>query len=209
VLHYEKVPNAASGSGKTTRYWDCCKPSCAWSGKGPVSSPVASCAADGSTRTSVDEKSGCDGGTSFMCSNQQPRAVNSSYAIGFAAGSAVGCCGCVELTFTSGGASGKKMAVQITNTGSDVASNQFDLAIPGGGVGIFNGCTKQWNAPAEGWGARYGGVGSKDQCKQLPSALQAGCEFRFDFLGGGDASVTYTEITCPSQLTGITGCSRR
>jgi hypothetical protein len=101
------------------------------------------------------------------------------------------------------------MAVQITNTGSDLGSNQFDLAIPGGGVGIFNGCQKQYNAPAEGWGSRYGGVGSKDQCKQLPSALQPGCEFRFDFLGGGDASVTFTEISCPSQLTGITGCSRR
>jgi hypothetical protein len=33
VLHYDKIPNAVSGSGRTTRYWDCCKPSCAWSGQ--------------------------------------------------------------------------------------------------------------------------------------------------------------------------------
>jgi hypothetical protein len=177
VVHYEKIPNAVSGSGKTTRYWDCCKPSCSWSGKAAVSSPVASCAADGTTRTAVDAKSGCDGGTSFMCTNQVPRAINASYAVGFTAASVAGwneaaaCCACVELTFTGGGASGKKMAVQITNSGSDLGSNQFDLAIHGGGVGTFNGCQKQFNAPADGWGERYGGVGSKAECKQLPAAL--------------------------------------
>jgi hypothetical protein len=150
-----------------------------------------------------------------MCANQIPRAVNTSYALGFAAASVAGwnearaCCACIELTFTGGACSGKKFAVQITNTGSDLGQNQFDLAIPGGGVGIFNGCTKQYNAPADGWGSRYGGVSSKDGCKQLPAALQPGCEFRFDFLGGADnPPVSFTEITCPSQLTEITGCTR-
>jgi hypothetical protein len=215
VLHYEKIPGAVSGSGRTTRYWDCCKPSCSWSGKAAVSSPVASCAKDGSTKTAIDAKSGCDGGPSYMCANQIPRAVNSSYAVGFAAASVAGwnearaCCSCIELTFTSGACSGKKFAVQITNTGSDLGSNQFDLAIPGGGVGIFNGCTSQYGAPADGWGSRYGGVPNKDGCKQLPAALQPGCEFRFDFMGGADnPSVSFTEITCPSQLTGTTGCTR-
>lgn len=38
--------SAQSGSGKTTRYWDCCKPSCAWSGKARVSRPVNTCNAN-------------------------------------------------------------------------------------------------------------------------------------------------------------------
>lgn len=32
-------------------------------------------------------------------------------------------------------------------------NNHFDLQIPGGGVGLFNGCQSQWNAPADGWGS--------------------------------------------------------
>ena len=39
-----------------------------------------------------------------------------------------------RLTFTSTSIAGKKMIVQATNTGADLASGQFDLAIPGGGV---------------------------------------------------------------------------
>lgn len=27
------ISGGVSGTGKTTRYWDCCKPSCAWTGK--------------------------------------------------------------------------------------------------------------------------------------------------------------------------------
>jgi hypothetical protein len=49
-----------------------------------------------------------------------------------------------RLTFTSTSISGKKMIVQATNVGADVGEGQFDLAIPGGGVGLFNACTKQW-----------------------------------------------------------------
>ena len=30
----------------TTGYWDCCKPSCSWSGKGDVDAPVRSCEAE-------------------------------------------------------------------------------------------------------------------------------------------------------------------
>ena len=46
-----------------------------------------------------------------------------------------------RLTFTSTSIAGKKMIVQATNTGADLAQGQFDLAIPGGGVGI---CTLQF-----------------------------------------------------------------
>lgn len=41
-----------------------------------------------------------------------------------------------RLTFTSTSIQGKKMIIQATNTGADLNEGQFDLAIPGGGVGI-------------------------------------------------------------------------
>lgn len=53
-------------------------------------------------------------------------------------------------------------------------ANHFDLQIPGGGVGIFNGCQSQWNAPANGWGDRYGGVSSIEGCNDLPAAIREG-----------------------------------
>lgn len=119
-----------------------------------------------------------------MCNNNQPWAINDNLAYGFAAASLAGsneagwCCGCYELTFTSGPVEGKKLVVQVTNTGGDLGANHFDLQIPGGGVGIFNGCQTQWNAPSEGWGARYGGISSASECSKLPSQLQDGCKWR-------------------------------
>jgi hypothetical protein len=216
-IQVKRIKGGVSGSGKTTRYWDCCKPSCGWTGKASVSSPVACCGKDGSTKVGVAEKSGCDGGSAYMCSNQIPQAINDSYAIGFAAASVSGwneaqaCCSCMELTFTDGAISGKKLVVQITNTGSDLGSNQFDLAIPGGGVGIFtSGCSSQWGAPSNGWGSQYGGVSSRADCSQLPSSLQAGCQFRFDWMQGADnPSISFNEVSCPSQLTSTSGCTRQ
>ncbi|ELU42759.1 glycosyl hydrolase family 45 domain-containing protein [Rhizoctonia solani AG-1 IA] len=122
-----------------------------------------------------------------------PWAVNDSLSYGFAAVKLQGgaestwCCQCYELTFTSGPVSGKKMIVQTTNTGGDLGNNHFDLMIPGGGVGIFGqGCASQYGAPSTGWGAQYGGVSSRSQCSQLPSALQAGCNWRFDWFQNAD-----------------------
>lgn len=181
---YKAISGGKSGSGSTTRYWDCCKASCSWPGKASVTGPVDTCASNGISLLDANSQSGCNGGNGFMCNNNQPWAVNDELAYGFAAASIAGsneagwCCGCYELTFTSGAASGKKMVVQVTNTGGDLGSNHFDLQMPGGGVGIFNGCAAQWGAPNDGWGARYGGVSSVSDCASLPSALQAGCKWR-------------------------------
>lgn len=115
----------------------------------------------------------------------------------------------IRLTFTSTSIAGKKMIVQATNTGSDVSEGQFDLVIPGGGVGIFNACTAQYGAPPDGWGAQYGGI-STDTCSTFPSALQDGCSFRFgDFFEGADnPEVDWKQVTCPKALTDKTGCVR-
>ncbi|KAF4604638.1 hypothetical protein EYR40_003412 [Pleurotus pulmonarius] len=134
---------------------------------------VLTCNAQGSTLTDPNVRSGCDGGSAFTCTSNSPWAVNDDLAYGFAAVSLSGsseskwCCGCYELTFTSGPVAGKKMVVQATNTGGDLGSNHFDILMPGGGVGIFNGCPAQfgsWNG-----GAQYGGVSSRSECSNLPA----------------------------------------
>lgn len=100
------------------------------------------------------------------------------------------------------------MIVQATNTGGDLGSNQFDLAIPGGGVGIYNACTDEYNAPSSGWGAQYGGI-STDTCSSFPKALQSGCSFRFDWFEGADnPDVEFEQVACPAEITKKTGCVR-
>jgi hypothetical protein len=128
----------ASRSGTTTRYWDCCKPSCGWPGKLTVASgsnPVTSCDANDNPITNYNAVSGCDGGSTYMCSTQQPWAISATEAYGFAATTISGgseatwCCACYQLTFTSTSIAGKTMIVQATNTGGDLGENQFDIAV--------------------------------------------------------------------------------
>lgn len=100
------------------------------------------------------------------------------------------------------------MIVQSTNTGGDLGSNQFDIAIPGGGVGIFNACTDEFNAPSSGWGAQYGGI-STNTCSAFPKALQPGCGFRFDWFEGADnPEVEFERVECPAEIVAKSGCKR-
>jgi hypothetical protein len=109
-------PTLSSVAGTTTRYWDCCKPSCAWPGK--VSSRttnVNSCSKDGySVNSNLNVANGCSaGGSAYVCNNQQPWAINSQLAYGFAAANIPGlseqdwCCACYKLDFTSGTVQGQ------------------------------------------------------------------------------------------------------
>jgi hypothetical protein len=133
----EASAQGPSGTGQTTRYWDCCKPSCGWAKKGNSPSPVQTCdKGDNPLNDGGATASGCDnGGNAFMCSSQSPWAVDENTAYGWAAvnlsgsNEAAWCCACYELTFTSGPVSGKKMIVQATNTGGDLGANHFDLAV--------------------------------------------------------------------------------
>src|SRR3954454_22273968 len=92
--------HAASGSGQSTRYWDCCKPSCAWPGKAAVNQPVFACDANFNRISDPGVKSGCDGGSAYSCADHSPWAVNDNLAYGFAAVSISGgteaswCCAC-------------------------------------------------------------------------------------------------------------------
>lgn len=96
-----------------------------------ITSPVKTCDISDNPLADATAQSGCAGGTAYMCSDQSPWAINDDLAYGFAAVSAgdPNCCSCYQLTFTSTVLSGKKMIVQATNTGDDVGSTQFDLAV--------------------------------------------------------------------------------
>ncbi|KAG5878792.1 hypothetical protein JTB14_026056 [Gonioctena quinquepunctata] len=182
------IEGGRSGDGITTRYWDCCAPSCAWDGiiHTKDGKPVQTCKIDGITNSSVAEnaKTGCeDGGVAYMCSNQVAWVVNSTLAYGFSAASFTGgvdtaqCCICMLLSF-KGQLAGKKFLVQITNTGSPLAVNQFDLAMPGGGVGIFEkGCSSQW-------GTRMGGEGLSEVSSSKRSVINYLLIYRLDANSG-------------------------
>jgi len=232
-------PITWEGEAATTRYWDCCKPSCSWSSNFAANNPVApgytpveTCTKDGSIGD-FNAVNVCTGGgdTSkdivYSCPDYQPFTDNNGVMYGFAAagGPLSGCCSCYELEFTDrclngcsyqGQLQGRKMIVQVTNTGADLGAAHFDLQIPGGGFGIFNGCSAgeagtngpaQYDEPTANWGQRFGGVTSQVQCSGLPSELQAGCNWRFaDFLNSDNPSVKYREVKCPAALTAISGC---
>ncbi|KAM0428167.1 hypothetical protein ACHAPT_007067 [Fusarium lateritium] len=206
--------HAASGNGKSTRYWDCCKPSCSWSDKASVSAPALTCDKNDNPISDADAKSGCDGGSAYACTNYSPWAVNDNLAYGFAATKISGgsesswCCACYSLTFTTGPVKGKTMVVQSTNTGGDLGDNHFDLQMPGGGVGIFDGCSSQFGGSGLG-GAQYGGISTRSDCDKFPELLKDGCYWRFDWFQNADnPDFTFEQIQCPKALTDISGCTR-
>ena len=114
----------------TTRYWDCCKPSCAWNGKGDVDRPVLACEAEtGEVLTDANVASVCDGGTAASCASNQPWTYNDGVSLGFAAAAVSGnhglngdenCGQCYELVWSNEGGAhpdivGKSHIIQVTN----------------------------------------------------------------------------------------------
>lgn len=192
----------------TTGYWDCCKPSCAWPGKGNVDQPVAACdAKTGQRLRNFSEASVCTNGTAASCIANQPFVVRPGLAMGFAAAAVSGLSGltgdencgqCYELKFVDrmhndtdvwGGAHrdlvDKSLVVQITNIGHDVSGkHSFDIQIPSAGQGLFTGCTRQFTGFRTDdfdCGQRYGGCEAIEGCLLLPPELQPGCYWRFDW----------------------------
>ena len=125
------------GASSTTRYWDCCKPSCGWPGKANVSQPVTSCDSLNRPLGNASDPSSCQHGTSYMCADQAPWEVNSTLAYGFAGvyfalygpNEYQTCCACYELTFTSGSNVGRKMIIQATDTVYGVQTDTINLAV--------------------------------------------------------------------------------
>lgn len=233
--------------GHLTRYWDCCKPHCAWSGNTPAGvDPLPSCAVKSKRLTDINAVSSCDSGDGHMCHDLAPWKVNNSLSYGFAATPAGDVCGrCYEVEFTgvshnapadpgSQAIKGKRMIVQATNIGYDVESGQFDLLIPGGGVGAFNACSKQWGVSDKDLGKQYGGflqscreklnyTGTHAEHKQCVieqcdkvfgtrglTELQNGCRWFADWYEVADnPEVKYREVKCPEAIVKRSGVDRR
>jgi hypothetical protein len=204
-----------TSTAKTTQYWDACKPSCGWSGKGGLR--ASSCNITGGSTGKNDDKSACDaGGTSFTCMNQAPWKLG-NVSFGYAAINMGSCGDCYQLDFPNG----HVMVVMKSNIGNLNEGAAFDLMIPGGGVGDFDALSRQvQNSGVSNpdMGIRYGGFRLacnnsvscvKQKCdatfKNLPD-LRAGCNWYADNLGTNNASfdnptVKYKQVTCPSELT--------
>lgn len=228
------VKGGISGEGHATRYWDCCKPSCSWTQNAVHT--ARSCEKDGKIITDANEPSAYDGGKSTTCLSQVPFAVNDDLAYAFAAVPAFNggklCGRCFDLEFTGEGKyetksvhkalKGKHLIVMASNIGGDVAGGQFDIMIPGGGVGIYDACSK---VGMPGWGsslgAQYGGLLSDcesesnwdaskyqscliDKCNSVFSGneqAKQGCLFLANWMkAAGNPLHTYREVECPAAL---------
>lgn len=230
-----KTKGGASGSGFASRYWDGCKPSCSWKNNAGSAGPAKQCSRDGKTAsTNYDEQSVCSGGGAATCTSQIPFTIDGCTEMGFAfaavPASNGGQCGkCFQLTFTGEGhysstnantkkLKGKKLIIMVTNIGGDVNQGQFDIMIPGGGVGAFNGCSQM------GWGSQgqqYGGLLSDCETETKYSATKykscltekcnksfandeqarKGCLFLADWMGAaGNPEHNYVEVECPQVL---------
>jgi hypothetical protein len=210
----ENLPNVSGGAGFATRYWDCCQPACATNGG-------HKCSQDGVTQTG-DNSSACTGGGAFACYDDALRAISNCLSYGHTAKANPNCGGCFRIQFTGTGhdnandigsklIQGKQMIVKVTNTGSDVAGNQFDLMIPGGGVGLFNGCSRQWGT--NDLGEQYGGfladctTGTRAQkkecvrlkCMNIPAgSARNGCLWFVDWFEIADnPNFTSEPTNCP------------
>ena len=220
------------GSGWATRYWDCCMPSCSWN-ENAGGNPAKVCDAKGKNTIGNGSGSVCSGGAGATCLSQIPFTVNGCDNMGFAfaavPASNGGQCGkCFQLTFTGKGKyasdnnlsaiKGKKLIIMVTNVGHDVEQGQFDIMIPGGGVGAFNGCSQM------GWGnqgKQYGGLLSdceeesnynssktltclKNKCNSVFSndaTAKQGCLFLAEFMhAAGNPLHDYVEVECPDVL---------
>lgn len=242
------LPPVTNGcNGYATRFWDCCKPHCGWKGNVPGNmTPMESCnPSDQGLGGDFDAQSACNGGDAYTCHDLAPWTVNSFVSYGFAATSNGDVCGrCYQLDFTgkshnggedpgSAALAGKSMIVQAINVGYDVGGGQFDLLIPGGGVGAFNACSKQWGIDASQLGKQYGGFlgACKDQlgydaaqaaykscvaerCQSVFTSkglteLATGCQWFVDWFGAADnPNIVYKEVQCPQELIDRSGMNR-
>jgi hypothetical protein len=223
------VPLLTNGTqGRTTRYWDCCKPSCGWAANaqaGGKSSPATSCGKDGSSTVAATTQSVCSGGSAYQCNWGAPWQAGPNLSYGYAAFNGSNCGKCYQLDFTGSGDNtgaqslkGKTMIVQAVNIG-DIGANHFDLLIPGGGVGANNGCTGsngQWGnvnggAQSGGFLATCGNNMSciTDMCKTAfgsNSSLIAGCSsFVGWFAAANNPGVLYAEVPCPAEISNRSG----
>ena len=235
----KKISSGLSGSCWASRYWDCCKPSCSWSDNAGWGNEARECDTFMNVLSNKYTTSVCNGGSSTTCLIQIPFTLSGCDNIGFAFASVPGAgpkiCGrCFVLEFTGYGKyetklnhqklKGKKLVIMASNIGYDVNNEQFDVMIPGGGVGYNNGCSSILGTNL---GQQYGGLLSDcenqvgwdindedmytrrkeclvNKCNSIfsskPQARQ-GCLFLANFLeAAGNPLANYYEVECPNVL---------
>ncbi|KAF3924806.1 Endoglucanase-5 [Orbilia brochopaga] len=219
TVSYVLAADKLSGLGSTGLYWDCCKPSCSWNEKANwLTHPVNSCTKNDSLLPDFTAGSACgQGGTAYVCNNQQPWAVNDTFSYGFISAYIVGasetdwCCSCYELNFTNGDVQGKRMIVQASNTGyDDPKRNIFGVGAPGD-TDYADACLNRYDGAGSGFLGKNGKLlRTRDECGDLPTPLQPGCYWRFDWWEDAyKPNMTFQRVKCPKALTDITGCIRK
>ena len=226
------IQGGHSGSGWATRYWDCCMPHCAWP-ENAGGNPTKTCDAKGKNFVQGGQNI-CANGQNTTCTSQIPFAVTKNIAYAFAAvpASDGGKCGkCFALEFTGDGKyetkanhqalRGKTLIVMASNIGGDVQGGQFDVMIPGGGKGAFDGCSQM------GWGSQgeqYGGLLSdcekevgydgdlltkrkeclSRKCNEVfknDEQAKEGCMFLATWMeAAGNPNHNFKEVECPQAL---------
>lgn len=206
---------------------------------------MQSCSASDQPLASYNEQSACQGGSAHTCYGLSPIRVSNTLSYGYAATSSGDVCGrCYQLQFDgtshnspndpgSRALAGKTMIVQAINIGYDVGGGQFDLLVPGGGVGAFNACSSQWGVSNSELGAQYGGFLSacknelgynasgqaykncvSNRCEQVFRSrglndLADGCQWFVDWFEAADnPSLKYKEVACPAALMSESGMNR-
>ena len=218
--HHPSAPSAPGSlarskvwqTGYATRYFDCCKPACAWlrNAPSPLSRVRVCDSSFHTTHPNVFARSACsthveanasspsalDGSGvaasrlaagGYACADHSPwrDAQDPNLSYGFVAtpaGGGSGVCGaCFEFVFTgrahdaaqdagSARLAGKRMVVMASNVGVELAAGQFDLMVPGGGVGRFDACSARWQSRDDGdavdLGSRFGGFLTR--CRACP-----------------------------------------
>ena len=245
-----------SGNGWNSRYWDACKPHCAWSEKVDANAnpyqiarncsiqdeeiPAFTKSEDGTWLKGT--VSACDnGGFAFACTDMIPVAVNDTLAYAFVAGPPTQGCGkCYHFQYdghfhnegdynkpkeTHQALAGKHIIAMASNIGHDVdgGTTQFDLMVPGGGVGAFDALTRQTGFDMRNGIEGYGGfltncqreIGTdasleayqscvKGYCSRafssIPNLLQ-GCNWFADwFMAADNPNFYWEEVECPQYL---------
>ena len=178
----------------------------------------------------------------FTCTDMAPIAVNDSLSYAYVAGpgSQTTCGKCFHLQYdgsfkdasgnnaakeTHKALKGKHMVVMTSNIGHDVEVGQFDLMVPGGGVGAFDALSTQVNGQNIKWGAGFGGFLTECQSKHgydnklevyqqcvrdmcdaafgnagFPNLLR-GCHWFADwFMAADNPTYHWEEVECPQYL---------
>jgi hypothetical protein len=243
-VNYQTLTAGASGvkNGWTSRYWDACKQSCSWGGKTQASPLTSSdrckaCEKNGTTQIAANDanKSSCDGGNSYTCFDFTPCKVDDNLAYAFAASPTDQCGKCFQIQFDGGfqhgtanathqAVKGKTLIVMTSNMGGDVQGGQFDVLIPGGGVGQFDAFSNdkpygQLSVSKSQLGEQYGGLLSACEKEESYNSakyksclttkcsiftnqtLKDGCLFYANWMeAANNPTMIYKEIACPDYL---------